>query len=98
MAEVAQGDTGNLIFRSTSRSGYSAKNHYTHPVKKKKTPVSTINRKQWYKKKKKKLWTHKATKEAGIFLFTVSIFYTHIYLYKGFTPFPVCPYEQQAEC
>lgn len=103
MAEVAQGDMGNLICWYTPRSGYSVQNHYTHAQwkrkeKKKKTPVSTRNRKQWYEKENKNLWTHKATKEAGIFLFTVSIFYTHIYLYKGFMPFPVCPYEWQAEC
>lgn len=79
----------------------SSESLHTHRVKKKrkkKTPVSTRNRKQWYEKENKNLWTHKATKEAGIFLFTVSIFYTHIYLYKGFMPFPVCPYEWQAEC
>lgn len=58
------------------------RNLYTCSVKKKKkAPVLTINRKQSYKKKEN-LWTHKATKEAGIFLFTVSIFYTHIFIQR----------------
>lgn len=81
MAEVAQGDTGNLIFRSTSRSGYSAKNHYTRPVKKKKTPVSTINRKQWYKKKKKKNSGHTKQQKKRVFFCLLFPFFTHIYIY-----------------
>lgn len=36
VAGAAQGDTGNLIFRYTPRSGYSVMNRYTCPVKKKK--------------------------------------------------------------
>lgn len=96
-AEAAQGDTGNLIFLCTPRSGYSVMNRYTCPVKKKKRKGGKKHQCQPEignsGTRKKNLWTHKATKEAGIFLFTVSIFYTHIYLYKGFMPFPVCPYD-----